>query len=130
MEKFGVSHGYNMVFFNHGRVWGKYIFRFGLGSALVHGESTIRGMVYQNGPGFDFPGYRLRGVGVNAGVARQFKISKTFFINAEAKVNAAIANIPIVGGHARMNVVVFQLILGPGVNWCVRDKLKIYPPNI
>lgn len=121
VQRFGVSHGYNMLMFNHGRQAGKFILRAGAGSALVHGESTVRGMKYHEGPGFDIHGYRLRGVVVNLGAARQFKISKTLFVNAELKVNAAVANIPIVNGHARMNVVVFQFILGPGFNWCVRE---------
>lgn len=122
VQKFGVSHGYNMLMLNHGRQVKKFILRAGLGTALVHGESTVRGMVYMNGPGFDLPGYRLRGIVLNLAAARQFKISKSFFVNAELKVNATTAKIPIVNGHARMNVVVFQFILGPGVNWCVREE--------
>ncbi len=121
VQRFGISHGYNMLMFNHGREVGKYILRVGAGSALVHGESTIRGMSYPEGPGFDIYGYRMRGIVINLAAARQFKISKTFFMNAELKVNAAVANIPIVNGHARVNIVVFQFILGPGFNWCIRE---------
>lgn len=122
VQRFGVSHGYNMMMFNHGRRFGKYILRAGAGSALVHGESTVRGMVYREGPGFDIYGYRLRGVVIHLAAARQIRMSKTFFMNTELKVNAAAANIPIVNGHARMNVVVFQFILGPGFNWAVRNE--------
>lgn len=122
VQRFGVSHGFNTLVLNHGRQIGKYILRAGAGSSLVHGESTIRGMVYPEGPGFDIYGYRLRGVVINLGVARQIKFSKTFFMNAELKMTAAVANIPIVQGHARMHVVVFQFILGPGFNWCVREE--------
>jgi hypothetical protein len=107
--------------FNHGRQVGKYILRAGAGSALVHGESTIRGMVYPEGPGLDIHRYRLSGVAINLAVARQLKISKTFFLNTEFKVNASVANIPIVNGHARVHIVVFQLILGPGFNWAYRS---------
>jgi len=120
IEKFGISHGYNMVMFNHGREVGKFILRAGLGSAIVHGESTIRGMVYPNGPGFDFGGYHLRGLTVNLGAARQIKVSKHFFVNTELKVNSSFANIPIILGHARVNIIVFQFIIGPGFNWSVR----------
>lgn len=120
VDRFGISHGYNMVLFNHGRQLGKVILRAGVGSAFVHGESTIRGMSYPEGPGFDIKGYRLKGLSLNFAVARQFRINKTFYINSEAKINTSFANIPIVNGHARVNILVFQLILGPGINWCVR----------
>ena len=36
-------------------------------------------------------------------------------------MNAAVANIPIVDGHARVHIVVFQFIVGPGFNWAVRE---------
>lgn len=121
VQRFGISHGYNMVMINHGRQFGKYIIRAGAGSALVHGESTVRGKVYPEGPGFDIKGYRLRGLSINLAVARQIKISKTFFVNTELKMNAAVANIPIVDGHARVHIVVFQFIVGPGFNWAVRE---------
>ncbi len=121
VQRFGVSHGYNMLLFNYAKQFKKVILRAGAGSVLVHGESTVRGMVYPEGPGFDINGYRLRGVSINLAAAHQIKINKTFFINTEVKVNASLANIPIVDGYARMNVIAFQLILGPGVNWCVKE---------
>jgi len=124
VDRFGISHGYNMVMFNYGTLFRKYIFSAGAGSAFVHGESTVRGKVYPEGPGFDIYGYRLRGLSINLAAARQVKINKTFFVNAELKVNAAVANIPIVDGHARVNIVVFQFIMGPGFNWAVREETK------
>lgn len=120
VQRFGISHGYNMLMLNHGRQVGKYILRAGAGSALVHGESTIRGMAYPEGPGFDIYGYRLRGVVINLAAARQLRFSKTFFMNAELKLNASVANVPVVSGHARVHIIVFQFILGPGFNWSVR----------
>lgn len=123
VDRFGISHGFNMVFINRGWQWGPYIFRAGIGSALVHPESSIRGMAYPLGPGFDFPGYRVRGVNINLTGSRQFRISKTFFVNAEAKVHAAVANVPIINGHARVNILALQLILGPGVNWRVKGEV-------
>jgi hypothetical protein len=64
----------------------------------------------------------MRGAGINLSGARQFRISKTFFVNAEAKIHASVAKAPIVKGYARVNIVVFQLVLGPGVNWCVKPE--------
>lgn len=125
VEWFGISHGYNMLMFNHGRQLKHIIVRAGMGSVLVHPESTIRGMEYPTGPGFDIMGYRLRGVVLNLATAKQFKFGKYFFLNAEAKVTASmIARSPIVNGYARVHNIAFQLILGPGVNWAVKNDIN------
>lgn len=123
VEWFGISHGFNMLMFNYGIEIRKLIFRAGLGSVLIHPESTVRGMKYPVGPGFDMPGYRLRGITLNLGAAKQIPFGKYFFINTEAKVNASVVNSPVVNGYARVNNIVFQLILGPGINWCVKEKV-------
>ncbi len=122
VEMFQVTHGYNMLFLNRGWEVGKYIVRAGLGTGLVHPESRVRGLYYEFGSGLDLPGYRIRGITANLSGARQFPIGKYFFVNAEAKIHASVANIDIVNGHARMHTVVFQLILGPGVNWAVKEE--------
>lgn len=121
IQRFGISHGFNMLTLNHGREWRGIIFRAGIGSVLIHPESTVRGMKYPEGAGFDLPGYRLRGITMGFGVAKQISFGKYFFVNTEGKVNASILNAPIVNGYARVYNVVFQLILGPGVNWGVKE---------
>lgn len=122
VQDFGISHGFNMLAFNYGIEKGKFIFRSGLGSVLIHPESTVRGMHYQNGPGFDLKGYRLRGMVAHLSASRQFRFGKTFFINSEFKISGAVVNAPIVLGHARVHIVVFQLVLGPGFNWAVKEN--------
>lgn len=121
VEWFGISHGFNMLTVNRSREIRGMILRVGMGSVLVHPESTVRGMKYPVGPGFDIPGYRLRGVTVNMGAAKQIPFGRFFFVNAEAKVNASFARVPVVNGEAEVYNVVFQLILGPGINWCLKE---------
>jgi hypothetical protein len=53
VERFGISHGYNIFFLNYGMQFGKYFVRAGAGAAVLHAESTVRGMEYPEGPGFD-----------------------------------------------------------------------------
>jgi hypothetical protein len=120
VERFGISHGYNMLFLNHGREAGKYILRAGFGTNFIHAESTVRGLKQHEESGLDLGGHSIRGVSFNVGCARKLKLGKNFFLNAEAKVHGSAANAPVVNGYARVHIVVFQLILGPGVNWCVR----------
>jgi hypothetical protein len=121
VQRFGISHGFNMMMFNHGRQIKSFIGRVGLGSVLLHPESTIRDKKYVEGPGMDIHGYKLRGIVLNIALAKQIKFGKHFFINTEGKITAATAKSPIVDGYARVYNVAFQLILGPGFNWCVKE---------
>jgi hypothetical protein len=121
VERFGISHGFNMLFLNYGCEAGKFIFRAGLGSVLMHPESTVRGKKWPEDSSFDADGYYLRGVAVNLGFAKQFRFGKYFFINAEGKITAGTANVPILKGTARVQNVAFHFILGPGFNWAVKD---------
>ena len=122
VQRFGISHGFNMLILNHGHEFGKYIIHAGLGTNFIHAESTIRGMKYPEKGGFDLGGHKVRGVAVNVSGSRQIKLNKTFFLNVEAKIHGAVADAPVVNGSARVNILVFQLIFGPGINWSVREK--------
>lgn len=124
VQHFGISHGYNMLMVNRGWERNHNIFRVGLGSVLIHPESTVRNLEYQVGPGFDLPGYRMRGILLNLAAARQFALGKYFYFNAEGKITASVLNADVVNGKARVHSVVFHFILGPGVNWNVRDTKK------
>lgn len=121
VQWFAITHGFNMLTLNHGRQYKKMIYRAGLGSVLIHPESTVRGMEYPVSYDFDLPGYRLSGITVNLGAARQISFGKYFFINTEVKMNASVVTAEIVNGYARVHNIVFQFILGPGVNWAVKE---------
>lgn len=117
VERFGISHGFNMLFFNYGIIYNKYIFKTGLAPVLLHPESTVRGMIYEEGPGFDIKGYRLRGMALQMAVARQFRLTNTFFINTETKIIIGFANSPVASGTARVRNLSFQFVFGPGGKW-------------
>ncbi|MHC1707018.1 MAG: hypothetical protein AB9842_05790 [Bacteroidales bacterium] len=121
VERFGISHGFNMLLFSYGQERSGFIIKAGAGPVLIHPESTIRGKVYPEGPGFDIKGYRLKGLALQLGLARQFSLNRTFFINTEAKIIAAFANAPVVDGRAKVRNLSFQLVVGPGVKWAKRD---------
>ena len=124
IQRFGISHGFNIFTINYGRKFKYFILRNGLGSVLMHPESTIRNKVYPEGPGFDIKGYRLRGLVYNVGLAKQIPFLKNrFFINTEIKSTFAKANAPIVDGVAKVNNIALQAIVGLGVNF-VRLKKK------
>lgn len=123
VQRFGISHGYNMCVFNYVKSFRYLNLSLGLGSVLMHPESTIRGMKYPEGPGFDIHGYVLRGYVINIGIAHQVRLWGRYFINTEAKLTISQANAPIVNGYAKVNNVAFQLIFGPGIDWAYK-KIK------
>jgi hypothetical protein len=117
VERFGISHGFNILFFNYGRAIKKFDVKAGLGPALIHPESTIRGKVYEEGPGFDIKGYRLKGFAMQVALARRFYITGSFFINSEVKIIAGFAKAPVADGTARVKNLSVQAVLGPGFCW-------------
>lgn len=124
IQRFGISHGFNILTFNYGRKYKNFIFRNGLGSVLMHPESTIRNKVYPEGPGFDIKGYRLRGVVFNTAIGYKILFcKKRFFINTELKATFAKGNVPIVDGIAKLNNIALQAISGLGVNFAGKKNL-------
>lgn len=128
IQRFGISHGFNMLTLNYACLFKYFIFRNGIGSVLLHPESTIRNKAYPEGPGFDIRGYRLRGFVFNTAVSKHIPVvRKRLFINAEVKATFAKANAPIVDGIAKVNNIALQGIIGIGVNFAgnsKRDKSK------
>jgi hypothetical protein len=125
IQRFGISHGFNMLTFNYAHKFNYFIFRNGIGSVLLHPESTIRNKVYPEGPGFDIKGYRLRGFVFHTAIAKQIPIvRKRLFINTEVKASFAKANAPIVDGIAKVNAIVLQGIVGLGVRFAGTTKDK------
>lgn len=125
IQRFGISHGFNMLTFNYARKLRYFIFRNGVGSVLLHPESTIRNKVYPEGPGFDIKGYRLRGFVYHTALSKQIPIVRNrLFINTELKASFAKANAPIVDGIAKVNAIVFQGIIGLGVNFAGDSRRK------
>lgn len=123
VQRFSLSHGFNIVTVNYARQVRKFIARAGLGPVFVNPENTIRGMKYpEEGPYRNWPGHVLVGGGLNVAVSRQIHIGKYIFINTEGKITAAMARSPIVNGHADVYNIAFHLILGPGLNLWVKEE--------
>ncbi len=123
IQRFGISHGFNILTINYSRKYKYFIFRNGIGKVLVHPENTIRNKVYPEGPGFDINGYRLRGIVYNTSIAKQINIIKNrFYLNTELKATFARVKSPIIDGHAIVNNIAFQAIAGFGVKFAGNKK--------
>ena len=120
VERFAISHGYNMCIFSYSRNFRWFNAAIGGGSVLMHPESTIRGkeMIETDG----LKDYRLRGWVMNAAISHQVRIYKRFYLNTETKITFSQANVPIVDGHAKVNSIALQFIFGPGMDFGYAKK--------
>lgn len=112
VQKFEVTHGYNLVTLN--RAWrrGDLIFMVGAGGVITHAHSEVRGQVYPQKAE-----YLLSGATVQSAVARRFNFSKRIFASVEGKLTGSWASVPIVDGRARVPNVAFHVLAGGGVKF-------------
>lgn len=114
VQKFNVSHGFNMVIFNFGILRGNYHYRIGFGLVIAHPESKIRGLELGNSTDDWDMGYYLTGPTFSAGAERQITLSKVIYFAIGAKTTISLANIPIYNGHARFVNIAAHLNFGLG----------------
>lgn len=116
VQKFNISHGFNIFFLNRGIEVNSFRYRAGVGMVIAHPESTIRGQKFGSSSDDNDFGYLLSGPAINVAAGRPFYLGKKFFINAEAKTTLAYASIKIVQGRADVYNIAFIILLGLGMN--------------
>lgn len=116
VEKFNISHGFNMIFVNRGFEKNKFRYRTGLGMVLVHPESKIRGLEFGNSTDDWDLGYYLTGPVLNLAVSKPIKLSGRFYANVEGKTTCAYSRIKIANGHADVYNLALHLNIGFGVD--------------
>lgn len=116
IEKFNISHGFNMLMVNRGYDKKTFRYRAGVGMVLAHPESKIRGKEFgDTGNDWDM-GYYLSGPVLNFAVSKPIRLGGRFYLNAEAKTTFAYSHIKIAEGHANVYNLAFHLVLGIGVD--------------
>ena len=117
VQRFNISHGFNLLMVNRGFDNGKFRVRAGGGIVLAHPESNIRGMEFGDSSNDTDLGYFISGPVANFALSKPIWLSKRFFINVEAKTTLAYAHIKIANGHSDVFNLAFHLILGLGVDF-------------
>jgi hypothetical protein len=112
IERFEISHGYNLLFI--GRSWSGHpaILHLGAGPVIAHPETTVRSRTIQPGAGILGKGYYLSGFGMQLAVERKFGLLAGFRLAAEAKFSIAWARVPIAGGRASVPNAAFHALAG------------------
>lgn len=124
VQKFNISHGFNMLMVNRGFDKKTFRYRAGVGVILAHPESNIREKEFGNtGNDWDM-GYYISGPVLNLAISKPIRLGRRLYINAEAKTTLAYAYIKVSEGHANVYNLAFHLILGIGVDLIKTGKDK------
>lgn len=122
VQKFNISHGFNMIMVNRGFEKKSFRYRAGAGIVLAHPESNIRGKEFGDSTDDTDLGYFISGPVLNIAVSKPFYLGKRFYINAEAKTTLTYSNIKVAQGSSEVYNIAFHIILGPGVDFIKSGK--------
>jgi hypothetical protein len=122
IQKFSISHGFNMIMVNRGFNRKAYQYRAGVGIVLTHPESVIRGQAFGDATNDWDLGYFISGPVANLSVGKQFRLNNRFYMNAEAKTTLAYINVEVADGNAEVINIAFHLVLGIGVDFSKRKS--------
>ena len=117
VQRFDISHGYNLVTVNRGWDLRGWLLRLGAGVVIAHPENTVRGRDLDSGDTNLSGGYHFAGPALQAGVERRVGFGARWFLGVEGKLSAARAEVPVAGGEAEVPNVAGHLLLGLGYRW-------------
>jgi hypothetical protein len=117
IQRFGISHGYNLLTVNRGWDARGWLLRLGAGAVVAHPENTVRGRELDPEDTNLSGGYHLAGPVLQAGVERRIGLGERWFLGVEGKLSAARAEVPVAGGEAEVPNIAGHLLVGLGYRW-------------
>ena len=108
VQKFSITHGFNLLLLNYAWQYRKIIFHLGTGIVLAHPETTIRNKKHSENRGILKQGHYISGPIIHVGIEKQFCFYKQFFVSIEGKLTGSFARIPIVDGKADVINIAFH----------------------
>lgn len=122
VQKFNISHGFNMIMVNRGIEKKSFRYRAGAGIVLAHPESKIRGKEFGDSTDDTDLGYFFSGPVLNFAISKPFYLGSRFYINAEVKTTLAYSYIKVAEGHADVYNIAFHVIIGLGFDFIKSGK--------
>jgi hypothetical protein len=117
IQRFEISHGYNLVALTHGWLRGANYYRVGGGAVIAHPETLVRGRTTPQDGGPLGGGYYLTGPSLQVVFGRYVRLASLFALALEATASASRASVPVADGHATVPNVALHfhagLKLGP-----------------
>ena len=118
IERFEVTHGYNLAMANVRAPAGRWQVRVGLGLVVAHAEGRIGGATIGRGRTLLGGGYHIAGVTTQLAVGRRFPLGRAptaAFVAPELKLTASMARIPLDVGSVLVPNVAAHALAGLGV---------------
>jgi hypothetical protein len=118
VQKFAISHGYNMNMLNYALSKYGFIYRMGGGFVMTHPETTIRGKSWEDDGGLN--GFFISGAGGQLALEKRYIITEKLSLSLELKMTAAYAEIPIADGTATVPNYAAHGLIGIGYDFWPR----------
>jgi len=114
VQRFDISHGFNLVTIN--RAWEArgFVWRIGAGAVVAHPENEVRGRELDPGDTNLGGGYHLAGPALQAGIEKRVELGERWLLGLEGKASAARAQVPVAGGEADIPNAALHLLVGFG----------------
>jgi hypothetical protein len=115
VQKFAISHGYNINMLNYALSKYGFIYRIGGGFVMTHPETTVRGNSWEDDGGLN--GFYISGAGGQFAVEKRYAFTKKLSFSLELKLTAAYAEIPIADGTATVPNYAAHCLIGIGYDF-------------
>jgi len=122
VQKFNISHGFNILTINRCYQEEMFRYRVGLGVVLTHPESKIRNKEFGDSSDSWDMGYYISGPIVNFAIGKPVKLFNKMYFNIEAKSTLSYTYIKINDGYANLFNVSFHLVAGFGVDFYKKNQ--------
>jgi len=112
VQRFEISHGFNLLIVN--RIWenNKFIFRFGGGIVIAHPENIVRGKPLNQNKGILNKGYYIAGPTAQLAIGKRFSLFNNLVFMLAGKLTGAYARVPVKDGHANVTNVAVHCLVG------------------
>ena len=113
IERFSVSHGYNLLTVERSFPVRGFDLWAGLGIVITHPESTVRGQTRPEAEGGPFGGgYYVTGPTAALAIGRRVRLGGRFALAPEARFTLSRARVPIADGEASVPNAALHVLLG------------------
>jgi len=114
IERFHISHGYNVVTINRQKNYKKIIIFCGAGTVISHPENRVRNKKLNEKKGIMNTGYYINGISAQVGIKKKKGIKKGLYLNTEFKYLASHSRVPVHNGEAEVIHFSLHFLLGIG----------------
>ena len=122
VQKFNISHGFNILTLNRCYKERLFTYRVGLGIVLTHSESKIRDKEFGDSSDSWDMGYFVSGPILNMAIGKPIRIFNRVHFNIEAKSTVSYTYIKINDGHANLFNFALHLVAGFGLDFYKKNQ--------